>query len=670
MVQDQSQNNTGYPFLFNPLKIGPLKIKNRIIVLPVHTGFAHTDGHVSSWLVKFCSRLAESGAGMVVVANTSVSFDGAVSRYNLRADKDEFIPGLAQLAKAIKKQGAVACLQLNHAGRFAKTPNPLLPSPITSSNLAFNVESLKDFMEFFPFETRFNLTRDLVNRFKTWRQSMTDDDRERVIDDFASSASRAHEAGFDMVELHGANGYLLCQYLSPFTNKIMTTFGGNIESRATFPLAVIKAIKERIPEKFPIGFRLILNEWVPGGIELPEALIIASIIEKAGVAYFSASAGTYNSIFSPGIRKKMQGTAYLEYELKKLKSIARIPVIASGRINTPSCANRIIKNGIADFVGLGRPLRTDPQWVKKAIRGDGKVTPCINCNWCLKRVVMEKGFNCRRWPRLHRDRTDLEHKLLTRNYKSLWVISSIMDMETFKRSWPYTVPDKGKKIYPTILIFKTFTRDNDFDSAQRSFIHWAKTKIDPLYLTHAPVTYELRREKNNWENTLLEEITDGGHGHITVCADKSEPWRERMLYKVRGKAMTMLSFNRQLHRVMVPIDFSPVSLLVMSFLRQTLMRRNDFQFKFVHVKQNTSFPVNQEWRKFKQIARLNKQIPIQVVPPSSTVISTLVETIKTQKYGTVVMGKHGSSGIKRWILGSVSSGVLRHLTDQTLFLID
>ena len=133
---------------------------------------------------------------MVIVANAAVAPDGVVSNYNLRVDRDEFIPGLAKLARAIKQSGALACLQLNHAGRFAKTNQPLLPSPLDSSNLSFNLASLKDFMNFFPLEKRFGLTRYFLNQVNTWRQGMTAQDQERIIASFGESAFRAYQAGF------------------------------------------------------------------------------------------------------------------------------------------------------------------------------------------------------------------------------------------------------------------------------------------------------------------------------------------------------------------------------------------------------------------------------------------------------------------------------------------
>ena len=671
MNRIKKENKTGYPLLFSPLKVGKYLICNRLIALPVHTGFAHTDGRVSSWMIDFYARLADSGAGMVIVANTAVSPDGVVSRFNLRADRDKFIPGLGKLANAIKQRGAVACLQLNHAGRFAKTQQPLLPSPITSSNLPFNVESLKGFMEFFPFEKRFSLTQHFINQVKTWRHAMTAEDRERVINDFAGAAFRAYQAGFDMVELHGANGYLLCQFLSPFTNKIESGFGGDFTGRTAFPLAVIREVKKKLPEDFPIGFRLILQEWVPDGIHLPEALAFARLLEKTGIAYLSASAGTYNSLFSPAVLKKMATPAYLKHDMAELTTRVNIPTIISGRINTPSCGEELLRDGIADLIGLGRPLRADPGWVAKARELDQKkIIQCFNCNWCLKQVVLEKGLNCRHWPKLLRKRTELEHKLLTRNYRALWIITDIEDIQTFKQSLPLLVQKKKDRSFPTILFLKGRFDHQDFNLAQQSFIQWTKNKLRPLGLKDTPRHYIVRESKDNWEKAVHQEIIHGNHGQIFICSNQDQPWRSRLLYKERGKVLVHLNANAYPHRVIVPVDLSDATLLVMIFLKQTHIEKKLFSFNFVHVVAGASGQEKQRWKEFKKIVGFDKNIPLELIFTLTDVTSTLIKIIQDQRYGTIVMGKRGLSGIKQWLLGSVSTGVIRNLTDQSLFLID
>ncbi len=393
---ERKADKTGLPFLFSSLPLGGLEMKNRLVALPVHTGFSYPDGRVSPLMIDFYTRLAASGAGMVVIANAAVSKDGVVSKYNLRADSDACIPGLAELAAVIRKQGAIACLQLNHAGRFAKTARPLMPSPIMRTNLSFNIDSLKEFMTFFPFEQRFSLSRNLFNQVITCGNAMSQEDQKRVISDFAAAASRACEAGFDIIELHGANGYLLCQYLSAFTNKLTTGFGGDVFARTAFPLAVIREIKKKVPPGFPIGFRLLLREWVPGGIDPDQALLFAYCLEKEGIAYLSASAGTYNSIFSSQVKKRMARTAYLEKEMTCLTSKVGIPTIIAGRITLPERAETLIRNKVADLIGLGRPLRADPDWIAKSVNPETlnpakKIISCTNCNRCLKQVILEKA---------------------------------------------------------------------------------------------------------------------------------------------------------------------------------------------------------------------------------------------------------------------------------------
>ena len=422
--------------IFTPSQIGHHKLKNRLVALPVFTGYAHPDGRVSSLIIEHYTKLAGSGVAMVVVANAAVSSDGIASNNNLRIDRDDLIPGLARLAKAIKEHGALACLQLNHAGRFSITDQPPIPSPIDGKNLVFNVASLKNFMNFFPLEKRFGLTQHFLKQVGSWRHAMTDEERERIIINFGEAASRAHKAGFDMIELHGANGYLLNQFLSAFTNKIQSNFGGGFQGRTTFPLAIIKEVKRQLPQSFPVGFRLIIREWVPDGIDLSEALAFARLLEKEGIGYISGTAGSYNSLFSSEVAKLMSQPGYLREDLSVITRALKVPTIISGRITKPSLANELIEKSASDLIGLGRPLRADIDWVKKAVEKDHGIKICINCNWCIKRVVLGQGLSCRRWSKLLQERTDLEHKMLTRNYKGLWVVADRNDLDRFKYSLP------------------------------------------------------------------------------------------------------------------------------------------------------------------------------------------------------------------------------------------
>ena len=659
--------------IFNTVNVGPYQLGNRLVSLPLYTGYAHTDGRVSSLMIEHYTRLANSGVAMVVVANAAVASDGVVSGHNLRIDRDEFIPGLSKLAAAIKGSGAKACLQLNHAGRFANTERPLLPSPMEKSNFAFNVASLKNFMNFFPLEKRFGLTRYLLRQLNTWRQAMTTEDLERIIISFGEAASRAVEAKFDMVELHGAGGYLLCQFLSLFSNKIQSDFGGDFEGRTAFPLDVIREIKERLPRGFPIGFRLIIREWVPDGIDPSEAISFARLLEGEGIAYLSASVASYNSMFSQPALKEMAKPAYLRKDMAKLTGSVNIPTIISGRINKPALAEKMIREGSADLIGLGRSLRTDIHWPTKARGRSREITTCINCNWCLKRVVLDQGFICRRWPSSLQERTELELKLLSRNFKGLFVVPDVNDLKLFQASLPWLLPEKRSvsvAISPTILFLKSEEQDEALDRARRDFLDEARGVLNHLGFTDGTVKEEVRIPRLPYDAEVHLQAGLGNHGLIFICRNRKQAWRERLLYKERGRVMALVGSKDRKSEVLVPVDLSASTLLILMFLRQTYIHKPGLHLHFVHVRTGPAGPIEQRWKAAKKIVGLEEDFPLQLIPSKGDVAADLLEMIKAGDYGTIIMGKRGLSRIKRWLLGSVSSGVLRGLRDQTLFLID
>ncbi|MBW2066288.1 MAG: hypothetical protein JRJ03_15365 [Deltaproteobacteria bacterium] len=660
--------------IFSPIRVGPHELRNRLVALPVYTGYAHPGGRVSALLIEHYTRLADSGAGMVVVANAAVSPDGIGSTYNLRIDRDEFLPGLTRLARAIKGRGAFACLQLNHAGRFAKTEQPLLPAPADSQNLAFNIASLKDFMNFFPLEKRFSLTRYFLKLFSTWRRAMTAEDHERIMIHFADGAARACEAGFDMIELHGANGYLICQFLSTFTNREQSDVGGDFHGRISFPLAIIKKIRERVPKGFPMGFRLLLEEWVPGGINLEEALAWARTLEKEGIAYLSATAGTYSSIFCALKQKEMSRPAFLRKNVAKLTHEVNVPTIIAGRIITPSLANKLISEGAADLIGLGRPLRADFDWIRKASDNQVKdINYCINCNWCLKRVILDQGFNCKRWPRSVQERIDLDHKLLTRMYKGLWIAADKNDLALFRGSLPLFLPERQRSnitISPTILFLQKDREDLFTNGVKEDFLHWGRKMLLRHGHTDGYLTPITRTVKETYEKEVHEEIERGQHGVIVLGRNLDQTWRQRLLYKERGKVIILLGSSERQSDILVPVDFSASTLLVLMFVCHSYIGKPGFNLQFVHVLTGPARPAQQRWKELREIVGWDEDFQLQCIPPKGSVAASLLEKLDTGNFGTVIMGKRGLSGIKRRLLGSVSAKVLRGLKDQTLFLID
>ncbi|MBN1102323.1 MAG: universal stress protein [Deltaproteobacteria bacterium] len=657
--------------LFEPFQLGPHTLKNRIIALPVFTGYALPDGGVSELLMEHYCSLAATGAAMVVVANAAVAHDGVTSRYNLRADQDDFIPGLARLARAIRKRGALACLQLNHAGRFARTERPLLPSALDSTHLAFNVSSLKEFMNFFPLERRFGLTQSLLLRLSTWNHSMTEGDRERILGSFGEAAARACEAGFDMVELHGATGYLLGQFLSRYTHrpKFSADRADDFERRCDFPLRALREVKRRLPRGFPVGFRLLLRERVPDGIDPAEATAFAKLLDAEGLTYLSPGMGTYNSMFLPEVRKEMSRPGYLTEDTFALTQSVKVPTVLSGRILTPRFAEKMLRGGFAPLIGLGRALRADSDWVRKAQAGE-KVTICVNCNRCLKRVILDRGFSCARWPEWVQERTDLEQRLLTRGmFRGLWVVAGPKDGEVVRSVMPHMVPARHG-ISTDILFLSAPDSGLLPEAIIKELLDWSSRMWSERGYTGGELRHLTRRAAEPLDDVLCSEVDRGGYGAILLGRNPREPWRERFLYKQRGKVVGLFSPNARWAYVMVPVDLSIASLLVMRLLSHSLLRNPDFHFSFVHVLQGAAAQARGRWEELRKILEWDDRYALNLLAQKGSVAETLLEEVQRGQYGTLVMGKRGFSRIKRMILGSVSAAVLHHLTDQSIVLID
>jgi len=356
-----------YKYLFSPIKINNVEIKNRIAYPALGLMYSY-DRKLNDRYYNFFEERAKGGAGIVTVGPVGVDFIGS-GVVVLSLAEDEAIPAFKKLKDIIRKHDAKPWIQLFHAGAYSHPividgKDPIAPSSIYSKYS------------------------------KATPREMTTDDIGRVQEAFAKTALRAREAGFEGVEIIASGGYLLNQFLSPLKNRRTDKYGGRFENRLRFPDELIRLVRGRLGSDFPLTIRMAGNDVVPGSntdIETPE---IAKVYEKAGVDAINVTGGWHETRV-PQLPMDLPRTAYAFLALN-IKKVVSVPVMASNRIADPAGAEKIIRDGYADMVNLGRILIADPEWPKKAFEGrENEIRPCVACSQgCTDQVFSGQPVFC------------------------------------------------------------------------------------------------------------------------------------------------------------------------------------------------------------------------------------------------------------------------------------
>lgn len=381
--------------LFEKGFIGKLELKNRVIMPAMGTMLATADGEISDNQIAYFEERAKGGVGLIITEVTSVEYSlGKAGSCHPRVDDNKFIPGLQRLADTIHKYGTKIFMQLHHAGRASNSmltngkqivaPSPIACKVINEIPRELTIEEIKD-----------------------------------LIQSFILGALRCKMAGIDGVELHGAHGYLINQFLSPYSNQRADEYGGSFENRMRFAKDIIEGIKKVCGKDFPVTIRLSIDEFVDGGIDINEGIKIAKYMESVGVDAINASCGIYETM--PTVMEPITyGEGWRVYLAETIKNHVDIPVIAVGVIRDPKFANSILKNNQADFVAIGRGNIADPQWVEKSINGrESEIRKCISCLYCVDGAFMGHHIECAINPCAGRE---LEFKNFQRIYDNRKVV--------------------------------------------------------------------------------------------------------------------------------------------------------------------------------------------------------------------------------------------------------
>lgn len=343
--------------LFSPLKVGRLTLRNRIVFLPMSMSYSE-DGVPTDKLVAFIEARARGGVGMIITESQIVHPTGVYKHWNTHAFDDRCIPGLRLLAESCHRHGVPLIGHLAHMGLQMTYRASLMPLLAPSVLFRQGVRQIPKEMEH--------------------------EDIGEIVDSFVQAALRNKEAGLDGVEIHSAHGHLLCEFLSPLTNLRTDDYGGSLENRMRFPMEILQSIRAAVGPEFVVGMRVSGDELLDGGLTMSEMKLVASRFAATGqLDYLSVSAGTYGSLAATQPSWYFPPNNLVQYAAG-VKEVVGIPVITAARIRDPLQAENILRDGLADMVGMGRALFADPDIPEKSRAGKQEdIRPCIYCNFCF-----------------------------------------------------------------------------------------------------------------------------------------------------------------------------------------------------------------------------------------------------------------------------------------------
>jgi 2,4-dienoyl-CoA reductase-like NADH-dependent reductase (Old Yellow Enzyme family) len=358
------------PKLFEHTQLKDLELANRFIRSATWEGLADENGGCTFELVDRMVELVRGRVGLIITGHTYVHPAGQATPYQLSVDKDERIDGLTEMTKAVHREGGHIMMQLAHGGLKAE-PQLTDTMPIGPSTGEGLVASPG--------------------------KEMTIDDIQQVVRSFSQAAQRAKAAGFDGVQIHAAHGYLLSQFLSPAINQRTDEYGGSVENRARIILEVLRNVRQVVGRNYPILIKVNSEDFLENGLSLTDFLQVALMLSDGGIDAIEVSGGTFFSGRRIPSRKEItfdRDQAYFRKASRALKKLGKAPVILVGGIRSYLLAERLVDEGIMDYIAMCRPFIREPLLIKRWQSGDLRKATCISCNGCFGPARSGRGILC------------------------------------------------------------------------------------------------------------------------------------------------------------------------------------------------------------------------------------------------------------------------------------
>jgi 2,4-dienoyl-CoA reductase-like NADH-dependent reductase (Old Yellow Enzyme family)/thioredoxin reductase len=361
-----------FDLLLREGQINQMSLRNRIITGPMEKSLANRDGSLTTRYIDYLRERAIGGASLIQVESTYVDVRGMGHLFQVGCHGDHVVPALTRAARAVHAEGAKIALELYMGGRqspsYMSQRQPIAPSAVPCNALH-------------PVPTP---------------REMTNQDIQEAIASFAAAARRVVEAGFDMIHLHGAHGYLLCAFLSPYSNKRADQYGGSPANRARFPLEVLASVRSVVGRDFPIGYRLTADEYVDGGLTVRDTVEFSQMLAEAGIDLIDVSGGIYESfpMIIQGPESPKGGFVKNAAAIKKAVG-DKVRVSVAQRLNDPHFANEVLRREGLDFISLTRAFHADPHYIRKVEQDRvQEIIPCIACHHCTNLLEANRAVGC------------------------------------------------------------------------------------------------------------------------------------------------------------------------------------------------------------------------------------------------------------------------------------